>query len=320
MYNRDLPIMFNLMQSVVWCLLLLACGVSAVSESDCAKYRHTRKVWVTNNQQFAKAVHTARPGDLIFMKDGKYSNVVRGGKYRRIDFTRKNGNKWRPITLCGSSKAVVDAKGGIGLRIHKSKYVNIVGITVKNALKGIRLEGAERCTLDSVTVTQTHSEAIHIQYGSHYNTVKNCRITNTGRRNKGVGEGIYLGSSSKNTRNDKCIGNQILYNTIGPGVTAEPIDVKENTRDGVVKGNILDGRDLCSCKHAVSLINVKGNGYLIEGNVGKNAKQDFFKTSQTIRGEGRNNTFKKNKCVGRIRKGFSCTRRPGGGNRGNKFY
>lgn len=315
--------MFSLMhQTALWCVLLLVLlpSVLAYTDPKCAAYRHTRKVWVKNNQQFAKAVHTARPGDLILMGDGKYNNVIRGGKWRRVDFSRKKGNKWRPITLCGTSKAVIDARGDIGLRIHKSKYINIVGITVKNALKGIRLEGAEYCTLDRVTVTQTHSEAIHIQYGSHYNTVKNCRITKTGRRNKGVGEGIYLGSSSKNTPNDKCVGNKILYNKIGPGVTAEPIDVKENTRNGVVKGNILDGRDLCGCKHAVSLINVKGNGYLIEGNVGKNAKQDFFKTSQTIGGEGRNNTFKQNKCVGRIRKGYDCTKRPGGGNRGNKFY
>ncbi len=276
-------------------------------------YRHKRKVWVKTSQQLSNAIRGAKAGDMIYMADGTYHGA--------FEFRKKKGNKWRPITLCGSRKAVIDGKGrNVGLLVHKSEYVNVVGITVKNASKGIRLETAKHCTLDRAMVTKTHSEAIHIQYRSHYNTVQNCTVTNTGRRKKQVGEGIYLGSSRRNTPRDICIGNKILYNKIGPGVTAEPIDVKENSKDGYIIGNYLDGKDLCGCPDAVSLINVKGNGYRIENNVGKNAMQDFFKTSKTIKGQGRNNVFKANKCLGTIKRGYDCTRRPGGGNRGNKFY
>lgn len=301
-------------------LLVLSILVSVANgSSKCESYKHKRKIYVSNTSQYDRALRGARAGDLIIMKDGKYQNVIRGGSYREIGFINKKGNKYNPITLCGSSKAVIDAKNGyhVGLRIFKSKYINVVGITVKRASKGIRLEGAERCEIDGVTVTSIGSEGIHIQYGSHYNTVKNCKITNTGRVNKGVGEGVYLGSSSRNRRNDKCVGNKILYNMIGPGVTAEPIDVKENTRNGKIIGNVVNGKNLCGCQHAVSLINVKGNGYRIEGNIGYYARQDFFKTSQTIRGEGRNNVFTGNICKTRVSGSHQCVK-VGGNNRGNK--
>ena len=301
-------------------LLAVVCmlrAASAYTDPYCETYRHTRKVWVKNDYQFSKAVRTSKPGDLILIGNGTFHHWYNG---KETLFRGKKANKWRPITLCGDKNTVIDAKGKIGFRIKKSNYINLVGITVKNAHKGIRLETAKHCVLDRVTVTKIASEGIHIQYGSHYNTVKNSTITKTGRKVKGVGEGIYLGSSRRNVRRDTCIGNKILDNKIGPGVTAEPIDVKENSRNGVIRGNVLDGRDLCGCRDAVSLINVKGNGYLIENNVGRNAREHFYKASKTIPGEGRNNTFKNNVCLGSVRRGFTCTKKPGGGNRGNKYY
>jgi len=308
----------------VWFLLMIfttiySLGVQAATfesssgDSYCAKaYRYKRKMWVKTSKGLNAAMRSAKPGDLIYVADGTYSGY-------NFEIIGKKGNVWNPITFCGTSKAVINAKGRVGLLIRKSKYVNIVGLAVTNASKGIRLETAERCTLDQVKVSKTETEGIHIQYRSHYNTVMNSTVTFTGRRKKAVGEGIYLGSSRRNTPGDTCIGNKIFYNKIGPGVTAEPIDVKEHSRDGIIRGNILDGRDLCGCPDAVSLINVKGNGYLVEGNIGKNARQDFYKTSTTVGGQGRNNHFRKNVCLGTVRRGFDCTRRPGGGLRGNKF-
>jgi hypothetical protein len=87
----------------------------------------------------------------------------------------------------------------------------------------------------------------------------------------------------------------------------------------VISGNYLDGSKLCKCPDATSLINVKGNGYRIENNVGKNAIEEFFKTSTVskAKGQGRNNVFKNNRCLTRVRGNRSCTRKPGGGMRGN---
>ncbi len=284
-----------------------------MAEYCMAEYRHKRKRYVSGSSQLRSALNSAKAGDMIFVKDGTYS----GG----FEIRNKKGTVWRPITICGSSKAIINTPNNVGLLLNKTKFVNIVGLTVRNAQKGIRLETAERCTLDKVNVANTGAEGIHIQYRSHYNTVKNSNISNAGKKIPRVGEGIYLGSSSRNVRRDVCIGNKVLNNRI-TGTRAEPIDVKEYSRDGVISGNYLDGSRLCKCPDATSLINVKGNGYRIENNTGRNAIEEFYKTS-TVRNadnQGRNNVFKNNKCLGGLRRNKSCVRKPGGGMRGNKFF
>ena len=283
-----------------------------MSEYCMATYRYSRKVYVSNGRQLRNALKSARPGDMIFVKTGTYTGS--------FEISNKRGNVWKPITICGWNGAEINTKNNVGLLLHKTKFVNVVGLTVRNASKGIRLETAVRCTLDKVTVKNTGAEGIHIQYSSHYNTVKNSNISNTGRKIARVGEGIYLGSSSRNVRRDVCVGNKILNNRI-IGSRAEPIDVKEYSRDGIISGNYLDGSRLCRCPDAVSLINVKGNGYRVENNVGRNAIEAAFTTNQVSRagGQGRNNVFKGNRCLN-VRRGKACVRKPGGGSRGNKFY
>jgi len=285
--------------------------------SYCEKqYKHTRKVYADSSASLQRAMTSARPGDLILVADGVYSTNKTAT--RTFEMKNKEARADRPITICGA--AILDGnRQHAGLLIQKSAYINVVGLTVRNAAKGIKLWTVKHCMLDLVTVRGTNVEAIHIQYHSHYNTVKNCTITDTGRTKKDIGEGIYLGSSRRNYNGDECIGNKILYNTIGPRVTAEPIDIKENSKNGYIIGNILDGRDLCGCPDAVSLINVKGNGYRIEENVGKNAREDFYKTSKTIPGWGRNNLFRRNACLTKVKRGFECQGRPANGNRGNTF-
>ena len=278
-----------------------------------ATYRHTKKVYANNAQQLRKALSSAKAGEMIIVKPGTYSGS--------FEIRNKKGNVWRPITICASYGTVINTPNNVGLLLHKTTYVNVVGITVKNASKGIRLETANRCTLDKVTVTNTEAECIHIQYRSNYNTVQNSKISNCGRKIPRVGEGIYLGSSSRNVRRDVCVGNKILNNRI-TGTRAEPIDVKEYSRDGVISGNYLDGSRLCKCPDAVSLINVKGNGYRIENNTGRNAIEEFFKRSQVDKAgdQARNNVFKGNKCLSKVGGNRACVRKPGGGSRGNKFY
>lgn len=80
-------------------------------------------------------------------------------------------------------------------------------------------------------------------------------------------------------------------------MTAEPIDIKENSYNGLILGNVLDGRDLCGCNSADALINVKGNGYKILNNVGLNSFHDTFRTGVTLRGQGIKNYFAGNKCL-----------------------
>ncbi len=66
---------------------------------------------------------------------------------------------------------------------------------------------------------------------------------------------------------------------MGPGVTAECVDIKEGTRDGLVMGNVFDGSDLSGLTGAISWINCKGTNWTITQNSGSNSIQFGFRVS-----------------------------------------
>jgi len=292
-------------------LFILAAAVAPACAVNCMKFPHSRVVKVKNTKQLDKAIRASKAGDLILMASGKYSSVMKGGGYRHLWFENKKGTKKRPITLCGPRNAVLDGKKARNyvMRIYKSSYINIAGITIQNGLKGIILQTARHCKVDSCMVRNFGKEAIHIQYKSHYNTIIRSTILNTGKETPGNGEGIYLGSDDQRGK-DPNTRNNILYNTIGPGVTAEMIDIKQYSSNAIIKGNILNGKDLCGCKHAFSLISVKGNNYQIIGNVGRNSKKDMFKVAVTNKGQGKHNYFSGNKCLSGLKSKYKCVKVP----------
>lgn len=282
--------------------------------AKCLRYRHSRIVKIRNSAQLNSAIRGSRAGDLIVMAPGRYSSDNGAGDA----FNNKNGNKFRPITLCGPRTAVID-NGCTGcstiFTLRKSSYINIVGMTLKNGLKAIMTEGIKRCKFDGVYISEIGMEAIHLKENSHMNMIYQSTIINTGRVRRETGEGVYIGSDDQ-LGVDRCFQNMVLNNRIGPGVTADGIDIKQFTYGGIIKGNILDGRSLCGCNSATSVINVKGNSYKIIGNVGRNSVEDMFKVAKTNSGQGRNNYFSGNRCLSGLRRGYQCVRVPdfGGGN------
>jgi hypothetical protein len=292
-------------------LLILAAAVAPACAVDCLSFPHSRVVKVSNTNQLDSAIRASKAGDLIMMAPGKYSSVIKGGNYRHLWFQNKKGTKERPITLCGPRSAVLDGSSARNyvMRIYKSSYINIAGITVQNGLKGIIMQTVDHCKIDGCMIRNFDKEAVHIQYNSHFNIIIRNTILNTGKKSPGNGEGVYLGSDDQRGK-DPNTRNHILYNTIGPGVTAEMIDIKQYSSNAIIKGNILDGRDLCGCKSASSLISVKGNNYQILGNVGKNAKEHMFKVAVTNKGQGKNNYFSGNKCVSGLRSKYKCVSVP----------
>ena len=86
--------------------------------------------------------------------------------------------------------------------------------------------------------------------------------------------------------------NVVLGNHIS-GTTAESIDIKEGTSDGKVIDNTFDGSKL-SGSHNDSWVDVKGNGWLLQGNTGSHSPEDGFQTHQIVKGWGTGNTFKGN--------------------------
>jgi hypothetical protein len=293
-------------------LCILAAAVAPAYAVDCFSFPHKRVVNVTNTANLSAAIVASKAGDLIIMAPGTYSSRSNSGADGHNWFHNKRGTEASPITLCGPRSAIIDGKAdsqNYVMHIYKSSYINIAGITIQNGLKGIIMQTADHCKIDSCMVRNFAGEAIHIQYSSHYNIIVRSTIMNTGRKRPGNGEGIYLGSDDQRGK-DANTRNHILYNTIGPGVTAEMIDIKQYSSDAIIKGNILDGRDLCGCLYAVSLISVKGNNYQILGNVGKNSKEDMFKVAVTNPGQGKGNYFSGNKCMTGLRSNFNCVAVP----------
>ncbi|MFD8335140.1 hypothetical protein ACFV42_21110 [Streptomyces solisilvae] len=91
-----------------------------------------------------KALAGARPGDTIRLADGEYRGSF------EISASGTSGSR---ITLTGSSRAVLTASGGYGLRLNGASYWTVRGITVRGGKEGIRIDGARNVTVDSVSVS-----------------------------------------------------------------------------------------------------------------------------------------------------------------------
>ncbi|MFS8104593.1 right-handed parallel beta-helix repeat-containing protein [Lentzea alba] len=248
---------------------------------------------VSTADQLKTALANAKPGDTISLASGTY---------RGSFVTQKAGTSSNPITLTGPSSAVLINDGpsgtaptpcpvptagwdsGYGLWLYNAPYWNIKGITVAESKKGIILDNSHHVTVDGVTVRKTDEEGVHFRRSSADGVIKNSTITDAGVVTKDYGEGVYIGSANSNW---KCHGNsggvdksdrvQVLNNKIGPNVSAEHIDVKEGTQGGVIRGNTFNGTGISGANSADSWVDVKGTGYLIEGNTGTFSSPGTFK-------------------------------------------
>jgi hypothetical protein len=125
------------------------------------------------------------------------------------------------------------------------------------------------------------------------------RRRDTGHRRDKFGEGIYVGSAHSNwcrytdCKLDRSDRNAIVGNDIA-GTTSESIDVKEGTTGGVIAGNRLSVKGMTA---ADSWIDVKGNGWLVEGNTGRDSPEDGIQTHVVYEGWGRRNVFRANRLV-----------------------
>jgi hypothetical protein len=236
----------------------------------------TATVTVHNAAGLQAALHAARPGTVIRLADGVY--------YGRFTGTGA-GTKAHPIWLCGAQMAIIDDRqddtgaapaqgaGYYGFHLVNASWWNLVGISVRNAQKGVMLDHSSHDTLYGLTVYNIGDEAIHLRDFSTDNVVEGCVIRDTGLRKAEFGEGIYVGTANHNWpsyssgRPDASNYNVVRYNDIAD-TTAENIDVKEGTTGGFIQGNHLDG---AGSSAAESWIDVKGNSYRVEGNIGVHA-------------------------------------------------
>lgn len=256
-----------------------------------------RTVTVDTSAELTNALAAAQPGDRIVLAAG----VTFSGQFKATT----SGNASAPITLESANtanKAVLKGYGtgsGYALQIT-GDYWNIRNVKVTNAQKGIMLDHANHTLLDGVEVYQIGDEGVHFRDGSSHNTLQNSFIHDTGQRQPGYGEGVYVGSDKGkwSTINPAADYNRVVNNTIGPNVTAEHIDIKEGSTGTVVSGNIFDGRGMTGDNYADSFIDVKGNDVTISSNVGyRNGNGvivDAFQVHQQVSGWGFNADFNGN--------------------------
>ncbi|MBC7596430.1 MAG: right-handed parallel beta-helix repeat-containing protein [Kineosporiaceae bacterium] len=252
---------------------------------------------VSTASELSVALSNARPGDTITLADGVYK-----GKFTAA----ASGTAQAPITITGSHAAVLTSggiSGGYGLHVTGSYWV-ISGLSVARSGKGIVLDGSQHTRISGVDVGTIGEEGVHFRHNSADSSIEGSTVHDTGVRSPGFGEGIYIGSAQSNwatimgsptipDRTDRVtVSGNHLINT-----AAEGVDVKEGTTGGSLRFNIFTNAGYSGVNYADSWVDVKGNGYLIEGNGGSMARADAFQVHQASAGWGLNNRFLNNGAV-----------------------
>ncbi|WP_406440001.1 right-handed parallel beta-helix repeat-containing protein [Streptomyces sp. NBC_00631] len=249
-------------------------------------------VTVSDAKSLKKALEQAQPGAVIQMQDGVYAD--------RFTATTP-GTADRPIFLCGGPGAVIDAgdvDGGYAFHLDGASHWRLIGFTVRDGQKGVMADGVQGTVIQGLTVENIGDEGIHLRDFSSGNVVEDNTVRATGKRKETFGEGIYVGSAQSNwctvtgCKPDKSDDNVIRGNHISD-TTAESVDIKEGTTGGSLIGNTFDGAGL-SGGHNDSWVDVKGNDWLIKGNVGSHSREDGFQTHRILDGWGTGNVFQDN--------------------------
>lgn len=266
-----------------------AAGLPAVTSTPGVRCQEPT-VTVGTARELTAALGAARPGAVIALRAGVYA-----GRF----VARTSGTATAPITLCGSADAILDAGGksnGYVLHLDGASYWRVSGFTVRNGQKGVMADRVQHTIISGLTVAAIGDEAIHLRRASSDNQVVGNVIRGTGLRSKRYGEGIYVGTAQSNWSSvtggapDRSDRNVISGNTIS-GTTAEAVDLKEGTTGGKLVGNTFDGASITA---ADSAVDVKGNEWLISGNVVTNSPVDGFQTHRILSGWGDRNVFTAN--------------------------
>jgi uncharacterized Zn ribbon protein len=251
-------------------------------------------ITVSTSAQLTQALANVQPGDTVQLA----ANTTFKGTFK----APKSGTSAKRITLTGPRSAVIDGTGGGRTLELTGSYWTITGFRITGGQKGLMALGVHDTEVRSLKVDAIGHEAIHFQYTSTDNVVRDSEISNTGLEYAGYGEGVYFGSANSNWPNgqvDRSDRNRALNNKFGPNVRAEAIDIKEGTTGGELSGNTFDGTGMAGEHSADSWVDVKGNNYKISGNTGHkifvaSSNHGGYEVHQQLSGWGMNNTFSAN--------------------------
>lgn len=247
---------------------------------------------VSTSAQLQAVLTSAVPGAHIRVAPGSYAGHF---------VTKASGTAGAPITLCGSRSAVLDGGGtasGYTLYLDTASWWTLSGFTIEGGQKGVVTDHAQHNVIAGLLVQNIGDEGIHLRSASSDNVVEGVTVRNTGLHDTKFGEGIYVGSAVKNWCKYSACGpdrsdrNVIRDNNVAQ-TTAENIDIKEGTTGGEILDNQLSGVGMVASA-ATAWINVKGNDWLVKGNVGIQSLKDGFQVHQILAGWGEGNVFETN--------------------------
>ena len=254
----------------------------------------TTLVKVSTAAALTEALATVAPGTMIELADGVYRGRFVG---------RAQGTADAPVVLRGGRGAVLDGgstSSGYVLHLNGARHWRLEGFTVRGGQKGVVLDRTSSVVMSGLDVGHTGQEAVHFRSGSSDNRLQDSLVHDTGLQTPGYGEGVYIGSAKSNWSTysggqpDRSDRNVVIGNRIW-ATTAESIDVKEGTSDGILEGNVMDGASLSGENYADSLVDVKGNGYRVLRNHGTGPVTDAFQTHVVLDGWGSGTLFAGNR-------------------------
>lgn len=241
---------------------------------------------VADAGELQDALDDARPGAVI---------VLAGGEYAGSFTATSSGTRADPVTLCGprDARLVGDSvEQGYTLHLDGASHWHLEGFSVEGGQKGVMLDGSSHNEVRDLRISGTGDEALHLRTGSSDNLVTGVQIRRTGLREPEYGEGIYVGSAESNwcdltdCEADASDGNRIVGNDVRQ-TTAEAIDLKEGTTGGELRDNVLHG----GSGAVDSVVDVKGNDWVVQGNTVVAAGADAISVHVILEPWGAGNRF-----------------------------
>lgn len=224
---------------------------------------------VSTTEELRNALGTVSAGDTILLAAGEYQWGQKGTA-GSLFMSSAEGTEKAPITIKSmdkSSPAILkgtDFSDGMAFYITGDHWI-IEDLVFCDAKKGIMLDNSNFTTIKNVTVHNIGEEGIHIRDGSSDCCVIGANVYDCGFLTANRGEGIYIGSAKSTTGYDyDCSNNLVQSCVIGPGVTAECVDIKEYTTGNIIENCTMYGGGITSVD---SFIDLKGNEAVVRDNI-----------------------------------------------------
>ncbi len=253
---------------------LLICVSLSLTLNTLDAAAESREVAVYDGESLHRALLDAEPGDDIVLYPGDYKGIKTESPEDRWHYfySHRNGTSTAPITVRSYSRDDIQQLYGNG--VDGAGYVlyltgdnwRISDLKFHTGQKGIMLDSANDNVLDNIAIYNVRDEGLHFRKSSSNNILSNCHIYDTGRSKPGFGEAVYVGTHEGDRLGDHSNNNRIGGCLLGPGVTAEAIDIKAGTVNTIVEHNSMNGADISGINFADSFIDVKGDEIIVRFN------------------------------------------------------